>query len=67
MMTDWSNIKFKIQLEAFTKNGLSDKIVDVIKSVGQPSSIKYGQRRGDITVWETATLIYGKEEKYEAE
>lgn len=67
MMTDWSNIKFKIQLEAFTKNGLSEKIVDVIRTVGQPSSIKYGQRRGDITVWETATLIYGKEEKYEAE
>lgn len=66
-MTDWSNIKFKIQLEAFTKNGLSEKIVDVIRTVGQPSSIKYGQRRGDITVWETATLIYGKEEKYEGD
>lgn len=61
-MTDWSKIKFKIELEAITKNGLSDKIVDVIKSVGQPSDIKYGKRRGDITVWETATLFYEKEE-----
>lgn len=47
MMTDWNKVKFKIQLEAITKNGLSDKIVDVIKSVGQPSSIKYGKREGD--------------------
>lgn len=62
-MIDWNKIKFKIELEAITKNGLSDKIVDVIKSVGQPSDIKYGKRRGDITVFETATLIYSKEEE----
>ena len=61
-MTDWNKIKFKINLEAFTKNGLSEKIVDVIRTVGQPSEIKYGKRRGEITVFETATLIYGKEE-----
>ena len=61
-MTDWNKVKFKIELEAITKNGLSDKIVDVIKSVGQPSDIKYGRRRGDITVWETATLLYEKHE-----
>ena len=67
-MTDWNKIKFKINLVAFTKNGLSEKIVDVIKSVGQPSSIKYGKREGDITVFETATLIYKKEkDEYEAE
>lgn len=60
-MTDWNKIKFKINLEAFTKNGLSEKIVDVIRTVGQPSNIKYGKRTGEITVWETATLIYGKE------
>lgn len=67
-MTEWNKVKFKIQLEAFTKNGLSDKIVDVVKTVGQPSEIKYGKRTGDITVFETATLIYKKEkDEYEAE
>ena len=60
-MIDWSKTMFKIELEAITKNGLSEKIVDVIRSVGQPSEIKYGKRRGDITVWETATLFYEKE------
>ena len=62
-MIDWNKTMFKIELEAITKNGLSDKIVDVIKSVGQPYDIKYGKRRGDITVFETATLIYSKEEE----
>ena len=61
-MTNWDNVKFKIELESITKNGLSDKIVDVIRSVGQPSDIKYGKRRGDITVFETATLLYEKDE-----
>lgn len=61
-MTDWGKVKFKIQLEAFTKNGLSEKIVDVIKTLGHPSEIKYGKRKGDITVFETATLIYRKDE-----
>lgn len=60
-MIDWSKTMFKIELEAFTKNGLSDKIVDVIKSVGQPLEIKYGKRKGEITVFETATLFYEKE------
>lgn len=60
-MIDWNKTMFKIELEAITKNGLSDKIVDVIKSVGQPYDIKYGKRKGDLTVWETATLFYEKE------
>lgn len=62
MITDWNKTMFKIELEAITKNGLSEKIVDVVKSVGQPSEIKYGKRKGDITVFETATLFYEKKD-----
>ena len=61
MMIDWNKVKFKVQLEATTKNDLSNKIMDVIKTVGQPLEIKYGKRKEDSTVFETATLIYGKE------
>ena len=61
-MIDWSKVKFKIQLEAFSKNGLSDKIMNVIRALGQPSKIQYGKRKEYRDVLETATLIYGKEE-----
>jgi len=56
---------FKINLEAITINGLQEKIVDTITKIGKPNEIRYGTRRGQITVWETATLIYDKEQTNE--
>lgn len=53
---------FRINLEAITKNGLQEKIVETITKLGKPDEIRYGTRRGEITVWETATLIYEKEQ-----
>lgn len=47
-----------ITLEDITKAGLTEKIIYTIVKIGKPNEIKYGTHRGQITVWETATLTY---------